>query len=383
MLKGTRILAIDDSLAIRNYLRRMLIRQCAVVDLASSGRQGLKMCAGESGNEYDLILLDLIMPDMNGIDVLKEIRENDQDTTVIILTGVGGVRSAISAVRGGADAYVEKQDVVGGSGHEEFFYVIEQALERRAGVIAQRQLEEVKTNFHSLVAHDLRSPAGNVLAVARMLLAGDGGPLTGEQIGFLNIIEKAANKMFSGINDYLDLAMIDAGYLRLNLGDVDLRDVVRASVDSVELPAQAKNHTLSVDLPADPVLARADAERLQQVLENLLTNAIRNSPERGQIPVQLVVEDSEAVFRITDTGIGIAPEQLPVLFAKYRRVSGESTVGISGAGLGLLIVKEIVEAHKGTVRAESEGLDKGATFIVSIPLRMTGPPAVIEAVAEA
>ena len=108
---------------------------------------------------------------------------------------------------------------------------------------------------------------------------------------------------------------------------------------------------------------------LLQILDNLLSNAVKYTPEGGHITVQLRVEDGQAVFRISDTGIGIPPAQLPALFTKYHRVPGEATVGIYGTGLGLLIVKEIAEAHGGTVRAESEGVRrKGATFIVSIPV---------------
>ncbi len=370
MFKDKRFLAIDDSVAVRNYLRTILTRQGAGVDVAVTGREGLEMCTGDEG--YDLILLDLILPDLNGIDVLRHIRQEDDETAVVILTGVGGVKSAIAAVQHGADAYVEKQDIAASSELDEFFYTLGQALERRAGLVAQRQLQEVRADFYSMVTHDLRNPAGYILTAIQILLDGNAGPLTPEQAEFIDIIQQSANKMLSLINDYLDFAKIDAGYLRLDLGDVELRDVVEASARLSRLQTQSKNQTLTLDLPPDPVPVRADSERLLQVLDNLLSNAIKYTPEGGRITVQLRVEDGRTVFRVSDTGIGILPAQLPALFTKYHRVPGEATVGISGTGLGLLIVKEIIEAHGGTVRAESEGVrGKGTTFIVSIPLEQT------------
>jgi len=367
MIKDKRFLAVDDSAAIREYLHTILAPHCAGVDVASTGREGLEMCIGDEG--YDLILLDLILPDMNGIEVLERIRQEDGETTVVILTGVGGVKSAITAVRRGADAYVEKQDIAVGSDLTEFFYVLERALEHRAGLVAQKQLEQVKADFYSMVTHDLRSPASGILTATELLLKGAAGPLTPEQTEFFDIIRQFANKMLRLVGDYLDFAKIDAGYLRLNLGDVELRQVVEASTHLVRLQSQSKNQTLALDLPPDPVPARADVERLLQVLDNLLSNAVKYTPEGGRITVQLRVEDEQAVLRISDTGMGIPPAQLPALFTKYHRVPGEATRGVHGTGLGLLIVKEIIEAHGGAVRAESEGVPgKGTTFIVSIPL---------------
>lgn len=372
MLKDKRILTIDDSMAIRNYLRTILTQQGARVDVASTGEEGLGLWAGGEG--YDLILLDLILPDLNGIEVLRRVRQEDDETTIVILTGAGGIKSAIAAVQHGADAYVEKHDIAAGSDLDAFYYVLKQALERRAGLVAQAQLQEVRTDFYSMITHDLRNPASCVVTAVRMMAEGAAGPLTPEQMEYVEVIQRAAEKMIGLISNYLDFAKIDAGYLQLAVTDVELRDVVRDGAQLVRLQAQAKQQTLVLDLPPNPVPARADAERLQQVLDNLLSNAVKYTPEGGRITVQLYVEEEQAVFRVSDTGKGIASKQLPALFTKYHRVPGEATVGIHGTGLGLLIVKEIVEAHGGTVEAESEGIPgKGTTFTARIPLEQPRP----------
>jgi len=367
MLKDKHILVVDDSAAIRSYLGAILTPQCAGLDVAATGREGLEMCIGDE--RYDLVLLDLLLPDMNGIEVLEYIREEDDETALVILTGTGGVKSAIAAVQSGADAYVEKQDMAMGSDLTGFFYILERALEHRAGLVAQKQLEQVKADFYSMVTHDLRNPVSGILTAIQVLSDGEFGPLTSEQAEIFRIIQQSASRMHRLINDYLDFASIGTGYLRLNLGDVELGEVVKASMHLIQLQAQSRNQTLTLDLPPDPVPARADTEQLLRVLDNLLSNAVKYTPDGGCITVQLCVEGGQAVFRVSDTGMGIPPEQLPALFTKYHRVPGEATRGIRGTGLGLLIVKEIVEAHGGAIRAESEGVEgKGSTFIASIPL---------------
>ena len=371
MFRDKHFLVLDDSTAIRNYLQSVLIRQGARVDIAATGQQGLDMCSGD--DLYDLILLDLILPDMNGIQVLEHIRQENDESTVVILTGVGGIKSAIAAVQHGADAYVEKQDISAGGDLAGFFYVLEQAFEHRAGLVAQKHLEEIKTSFYSMVTHNLRNPDGFILTSIRTVLEGEFGPLANDQVNFLDTTQRSAHKIVNLISNYLDFTHIDAGYLRLNLSDVELHDVVQASAQLARLQAQSKSQSLVLDLPPDPVPARVDAERLQQVLDNLLSNALKYTPEGGRITVQLRIEDGQAVFRVSDTGQGIPPNQLPALFTKYHLVPGKAVPGIHGAGLGLLIVKEITEAHGGTVHAESKGIaGKGTTFTVSIPLEPTG-----------
>jgi signal transduction histidine kinase len=371
MLQDKRILTVDDSVSIRNYLRTILTRKGASVEVADTGADGLALWAG--GEEYDLILLDLVLPDLNGIEVLQRIRRTDDETTVVVLTGLGGVKSAIAAVRHGADAFIEKQDIAAGRDPEEFFYSLEQALEHRAGIVAQGQLQEIKADFYSMVTHDLRNPAGAITTAIELLRDEGGEPLTPQQAEYVEIIEEAAEQLSSLINDYLDFAKIDAGYLRLNLDDVELGAMVEARAHFFRLQAQAKGQELVLDLPTDPVLAQADGERLQQVLNNLLSNAVKYTPQGGRITVQLRADDGQARLRVSDTGIGIQSDQMPALFAKFHRVPGEATRHIRGTGLGLLIAKEIVEGHGGTISVESEGvLGKGTTFTVTIPLK---PPA--------
>lgn len=242
-------------------------------------------------------------------------------------------------------------------------------MDLRAGIVAQKQLEALKADFYSMVTHDLRNPTGAIILSLDILLNGTLGPLAPKQEQFLSIAQNASKKLPALINDYLDYAKIDSGYLRLDKSDTELRGIMEETVKLAALQAEAKNQTLTVELPAAPLSAHVDGQRLQQVVENLLSNAIKYTPEGGAITLQLQPGRDEATIAVSDTGTGIAKDQLPALFSKYYRVPGKAIKGIVGTGLGLTIVKEIVEAHGGSVRAESDDVPgKGTRFTVRIPL---------------
>lgn len=366
---GKRILTVDDSRTVRVFLLEILSREGAAVEEAATAAEALSRLDG--GGRFDLVLLDLVLPDMDGMEVLRRLREHDDDVPVVVITGAGGIQSATAAVRRGADGYIEKQHLTAGGedGDEAFLHALRQAVEHRAGHVAQKQLHLLKADFYSMVTHDLRNPAGNLASIVRMLQSGKAGPLTPRQEQLLGVAQTSAAKLVGLINDYLDFATIDAGFLRLDRRAAELCETVRAAVRLAEPQAEVKGQVVDVDLPPAPVPACVDAERLGQVLDNLLSNAVKYTPDGGRVEVGLRVEDGEARLRVRDTGMGIPPEQIPALFGRYHRVPGESARAIRGTGLGLLIVKEIVEAHGGAVRVESEGVPgRGSTFEVSIPL---------------
>jgi len=367
MFEGKRILTVDDSITIRAFLRRLLTEQGANVDAATTGEEALAFC--RLGQKYDLIILDLLLPDTDGIEILRQIRMSDDESAIVMLTGMGGVKSAITAVQHGADGYIEKHDLNVGGDHAEFFYALGQALQRRAGLVAQKQLSQVRADFYSMVTHDMRNPAAASVMIVNLLLEDYADSLTPAQIELLSMANDASRKLLSLINDYLDFAKIDAGYLKLDCQNVDLRGVIEAGLRLGRMQAQSRGQTITLDLPAQPVQSYVDVERVKQVVDNLVSNAVKYTPEGGQITVQLRAEGKFAVLRVADTGQGISKSQMEVLFSKYHRVPGETARRIQGTGLGLFIVKQTAEAHGGSVSVESEGVPgQGSTFIVKLPL---------------
>ena len=367
MIKDKSVLTVDDSATIRMFLRTVLTSHGAKVTEAATGTEALQYF--KDGHKFDLIVLDLLLPDYDGIDLLRLLREIDNESPVVVLTGMGGIKSATTAVGAGADGYMNKQDLSMIRDQEEFFYALDQAMERRSGLVAQSQLQEFKTDFYSMITHDLRNPAGSIQIALQIIMMQDMTNLDEGQRELLSIAYAASQQISSLINDYLDFAKIDAGYLRIEPGNCELCALVNNATHLAGLQAKARQQTLTVQLPAAPVEAWADAERLKQVFENLISNAIKYTPEGGEVAVSLTQTDGEALFHVVDTGLGISPEQMKELFAKYHRGTSKTVRTILGTGLGLFIVKEIVEAHGGSVAVASAGVPgQGSTFTVRIPL---------------
>lgn len=366
-LKGQRVLTVDDSRAIRAFLQELLEENVASVVVAADAAETRAVFG--TGGTFDLVLLDLLLPDADGMDLLRELRGLDPDCAIVMITGAGGVNSATAAVLEGADGYIEKQHLTTAGENAQFFYALAQAIEHRAGVVAARRLESMKADFYSMVTHDLRNPAGNVLVSLKMLLAGKAGPLEPKQASLAQLAFRSAEKFVRLINDYLDYAKIDAGYLQLDVAEADLAAVVRSSVEQARTQADVKQQTITLETP-ESIPAQIDARKIEQVLDNLISNAIKYTPDHGRISVAITVLEDRATISVADTGSGIAADQVDKLFAKYHRVPGRQVAEIQGTGLGLLIVKEIMTAHDGTVSAESEGVPgKGSVFTLEFPLR--------------
>ena len=372
MLDNQRILIIDPSTNLRYFLREVLTREGAEVVEADGGREGLARAARE--NCFDLILLDGALGDLTSMEVL---RERHPASAIVMLGGTAGARAAVAALQAGADGYIDK-DEIGVGGHvDQFFYTLRQALGHRAGMVARAQVEQLKTDFYSMVTHDLRNPAGSIKTALLMLQETETGPLNDEQRKLVEIAQISADKLITLINNYLDYARIDAGYLELAAEETDLRAVVEASARPAALEAQHRRQTLALDLPDGPLYATVDAQRLGHVVDNLLNNAIKYTPLEGAIEVRLWREGKHALLRVSDTGYGILAEEIDSLFQPFHRGRNPATRSIRGTGLGLLIVKEIVERHGGSVDVRSEGVPgRGSIFTVRLPLRMacaTGP----------
>ena len=372
MLEGKRILMVDDSTTIRMFLCAVLTQAGASVDDAADGESALALI--QSNPSYDLIMLDLILPDIDGIEVLHRLRTLDNTAAVVVLTGMGGIKSATAAVREGADGYMEKKDLALGSDHTEFFYALEQAMEHRAGLVAQRQLQQFKTDFYSMITHDLRNPAGGVLLALQLLTWENADNLTPSQKELISLATQAAQQLNNLINDYLDFAKIDAGFLRIEPAQTEISAVLNSALQLLGVQAQTRSQQLHVFIPSAPVYAWGDGPRLKQVFENLISNAIKYTPEGGRIDVTLTADDDWVTIEIKDNGLGISPAQMQELFAKYHRGTSQSVRAIRGTGLGLYVVKEIVEAHGGTIAAKSEGVPgKGSVFTLRIPTEQPTP----------
>ena len=223
----------------------------------------------------------------------------------------------------------------------------------------------LKDEFLATLSHELRTPLNAIMGWASMLKQ---DALDAEGRGrALEIIERNARSQQQLISDILDVSKIIRGQLRLDMQPVNIVDSLRAALDSVTPTADAKRQSLTVTLPDEPVVVAGDRERLQQIFWNLLSNALKYTPQRGAIEVVLSSTNSDVEVTISDTGVGIPPEVLPHVFERFRQGEGGPTREFGGLGLGLAIVRHLTEMHGGSVRASSKGVGHGAAFTVTLP----------------
>ncbi|MEA2491064.1 MAG: hypothetical protein QOH21_2856 [Acidobacteriota bacterium] len=329
---------------------------------------------------FDLILADYSLPSFDGISALDLAQQSHPETPFIFVSGALGEELAIETLKRGATDYVLKHRLE--RLRPSVLRALREKEERRQRQLAEEKLRKMaednarlyaqarraslaKDEFIAMISHELRTPMTSILGWTRLLKMG--GLSQEESVTAMEAVERSATVQARLIDDLLDISRISTGKLELSLEDVDLANVVTTTVEALRIPAREKQITLQTQIAAEGCLVRGDRNRLQQVVSNLVQNAVKFTPEGGWVSVELAGNNGRAELRVRDNGKGIRPEALDQIFEAFRQEQG-SMEGKGGLGLGLSIVRHIVERHGGSVSAESEGLDRGATFCVALPL---------------
>ncbi|AUT01667.1 ATPase [Nostoc sp. CENA543] len=251
--------------------------------------------------------------------------------------------------------------------------VIERTMALRDALLAAEAASRLRNEFLATISHELLTPLTYVIGMSSTLLRWPLGELSQRQRDYLQTIHDSGEHLLEMINDILDLSQIEAGKAVLNLGEFSLVKIAENTLESLLEKAQAEQVTLKLDLQIDPKRDRfiADVTRVEQILWNLLTNAIKFTPEGGSVTLRLWVEDDTAIFQIEDTGIGIPDNQLTRLFEKFQQLDTPYRRRYEGTGLGLALTKQLVELHRGRIEVEST-VGIGSIFTVWIPSQQTG-----------
>jgi signal transduction histidine kinase len=242
-----------------------------------------------------------------------------------------------------------------------------------------KEANQAKTEFMDIAAHDLKLPMTNIKGFSKLLQMGAGGPLTDKQKEFLTVISNNVDRMDRLVKDLLDISRIEAGRIRLQLQDVQMRDVINEVIESARNQIQGKLLNLEVDVADDLPELRADYSRMVQIMTNFVSNAYKYTPQGGSISVIAKPcnngQSQGVTVTIKDTGYGISEEDQTKLFTKFFRSGDQNIRDEPGTGLGLSITKSMIEAHGGELSFESE-LGQGTSFTFTMPLISKVPPGV-------
>ncbi|PWH14366.1 MAG: hypothetical protein DDG60_08065 [Anaerolineae bacterium] len=372
------ILVIDDEANICEAIKRALQPQGFWVESASSGQQGLEKVRQ---NEYGLVLLDVMMPDSSGIDLIPAMHAHDPNIVCIIITGYATVELAIRAIKQGAYDFLTKPFSV-----DELTLAVQQGIEhRRLMLESQRlqaaeaearrlaeekkhleELDKAKQLFFRLMTHELQAPLSAIQSYLQLMLE---EYLTPEQ--HKDILQKCIRRLEEEkkrLGDLIELGRLQSISTTTEAVPVHVEQILQQVVSELENEATQKHLNLTLEIQAGLPAVKSSPKQLKSLWENLLSNAIKYTPEGGKVTARLRLEGDQIVGEVRDTGIGIPASEQRQLFQEFFRASNAKALPVCGTGLGLAIVKRIVDGAGGSIRVESEE-GQGTAFIFTLPLR--------------
>jgi signal transduction histidine kinase len=425
-MEPVNILIVEDSPTQTKLLRLILEEHGYSVDSAANGVEALEHIKNKAP---DLIITDIIMPNMDGFELCKTLK-GDPDLKripVMLLTSLSDPQDVIKGLQAGADNFLTKP-------YEDTFLIsriryIFTNLELRAGNASNAQIEilfagqkylinsdrmqvvdlllstyenaiqknnelhkahndlmeihrqleqknieleklnKEKNHFLSVATHDLRNPLTTIYTAADLITEELKNTTSTETIEFLEMIKQSSKFMRDLINELLDVSVIESGKLSIRLEPVNLMELIKNNVTLNRVIAGRKQITVEYNTAGELPSLQLDRKKIEQLLNNLISNAIKYSYPRSRVLINARCENADVIISVSDTGQGIPMSEMDRLFKPFPKISVKSTSGESSTGLGLVIVRKIVEAHGGRVWAESK-VNVGTTFYISIPRRM-------------
>jgi signal transduction histidine kinase len=386
------ILLVDDQPAKLLTYESMLAELGENLIKANSAKEALDQLLR---NEITVVLMDVSMPDIDGFELAEIIRGHPryQKTAIIFVSAVhlsdldrlkGYASGAVDYVsvpvvpdllRAKVSVFTElyrKTREYERLTRELELRVSERTAELEAAILSQealarrlREADHRKDEFLALLAHELRNPLASVRNAASIMRMKE--PQDQELMWCRQVIERQADQLTRLVDDLLDVSRITQGKIKLRMQTLDLAEVVSCAVETTRSLVEKHHHSLAVRLPEDKVLLHGDLTRLTQVVANLLTNAAKYQNDGGRIELSVQQHDGRVSIRVRDEGIGIAPEMLTQIFELFAQGERSLDRAQGGLGIGLSLVKSLVEMHGGNVTAASEGLGKGSEITVHLP----------------
>jgi two-component system sensor histidine kinase/response regulator len=364
------ILVVDDTEDNLDFLEYALKRKPFKMLRAVSGKECLALA---KRNRPDIILLDIQMPEMDGFQTLELLKSDPSTSQIPVIFLTAQRKDPQSIERGlalGANEFLTKPIDT-----EELLVRVRMLLRVKK---LEMELERTRADFTAMLVHDLRSPLSGIKSVLEYFkeTLDQNNTLSQEQGMLFDSVNDSAERMLGLINDILDLSKLESGNISLDIQDVDLHLVVDMITRDFRMQYKKKEATIDVNFPPGLPPVKIDINRIGQVLMNLLSNALKFISKGGNVTVtvsseqvhNLVTKDNDRFVKVSvrDTGMGIPAEELPFIFDRYKQASTAKKTKVKGTGLGLAVCKLIVEAHGGSIYAESE-MGKHTTFHFTLP----------------
>lgn len=358
-----RVFVIDDDPVMLLSCRRILEKDGYEVETYSSGTEGIRRIEEV---RPELLLVDLKMPELDGLQVIERVRAVDPEIIIAVITGYATVATAIDAMQAGAYDFLPKPftpdelRLIVNRGHERWRLAAESARLRR-------EKEDAERRFVTFVSHQLKSPVVAAKQYLDVLLFTSSTDMAPQMRDWLARAQARLDEMLGLIQDWLELARIDRGMLGEAGATCHVGPVVAEVLEASRAQAQAAGVSLCDEAAGTALVVGGDAASLATVLSNLVTNGIKYNKVGGSVTVRARAEDASCRIDVEDTGIGIAADALPRLFEEFFRIKTDQTRDIPGTGLGLAICRRLLTAMGGRIAVASQP-GQGTTFVVRLPL---------------
>jgi K+-sensing histidine kinase KdpD len=370
-----RVLIVDDSETDATLLIREL-RKAGYFPVSKRVDTVEDMERALDEQKWDVILCDYVMPNFSGPAALEVLHKRGLDIPLIVVSGQIGEDVAVEAMRAGASDYIMKGNLkrLKPAVEREINEAVIRAQSRKAKEDLKAKEEElniakeidiIKDEFIGMVSHELKTPLTVIIGALNVALSKGISQQQAREL--INDAIENAEALSTMVNNLLELTRYQSNRLNLNAKQTYIQPVIRSVID--KLKDKATLHHLSFNLPIDLPPVVVDSIRIERVLYNLIDNAIKYSPNGGDVIVTGRQLDNQIVIGVSDQGIGITPENQSKLFQKFQRLDIQKKYGITGVGLGLRVCQILVEAHSGHIWVESTP-DKGSTFYISLPIAL-------------
>ncbi|MEE4115925.1 MAG: hybrid sensor histidine kinase/response regulator [Marinilabiliaceae bacterium] len=373
-METLKLLIVDDEPGIRMGIRRSL-KDYTVSFPFFDDDFNFEITDTDTGEEAidilksgktDIVLLDNKLPGMEGIEVLEYINKNSIDAAVMMITSYASIELAVKATNNGAFNFIPKpfssQDL-----KSAIESITKHLFLKRMTSKMKEEARQIRFKFLSVLSHELKSPINAIEGYLRIMKDKQAGK---DIAAYEKMIDRSLTRLDSMrglIMDMLDFTKIESGSKTRNIKTVNLAELGKMAVDSIYPVAIQKNIVINRNFE-EGLLVKADAAEMEIIFNNLLSNAVKYNNEEGRVEFSISGDGTSVLIRVSDTGIGMSEEEQAMLFKEFSRIRSDKTKNISGSGLGLSIMKKVVDLNKGHITVESKP-DRGSIFTVSLPLK--------------